>query len=88
MIFSLILIDINFSADFGITVTLSIPGNNFFARKGRIRWELYPEKLCINIERKCFSLLLFRLHDLCAAPRYFPVRCSWSLTLGSNSENG
>ena len=80
-------IAINFSPDLGMTCIFSISGNSFSVRYGRIRCESYPEKLCIKTDKNGFSLLLFKLQDLCAGPKNFPVRWSWSLTLGSASEN-
>ena len=72
--------EINFSPLLGITDTFSISDRYVFVRKGRIKWQSYPEKLWNNTERKGFSRRLFRLQELCAGPRYFPVKWSWSRT--------
>ena len=68
-------------------ITLMRPG--WRPSAGAMRWASYPRRLCITTGTSTLdpSFDLFplkcsrRLHLLCAAPRYAPVRWSWSRTI-------
>lgn len=69
-----------FSSLFGIQLIFPSLIPTFFTNK----WASYPDRLW-KITGLNLGFLNWRLHCLCAAPRYFPVKWQWSLTLSSLS---
>ena len=70
-----------------LAITLMRPG--WRPSAGTMRWASYPRRLCMTTGTSTLDppFAFFplkcnrRLHMLCAAPRYAPVRWSWSRTI-------